>query len=112
MHPLLAGFVLAWREKTRYPKDNVFPSVKLGWQEAAVGIHHGTEIPEARRGQSWCDRDRLEGSLWFSQFSALTGNCAGEAESGPEDSAGYAASRGLRHNHGTVRSVRHGVDAG
>jgi len=32
MHPLLAGFMLAWRERTRYPKDNdyVFPSVRLG----------------------------------------------------------------------------------
>src|SRR4029077_7650028 len=57
-------------------------------QEAAVSIRHGTEIPEARRGQSWCARDGLEGSPWFSQFSALTGNCAGEAESGSEDSAG------------------------
>src|SRR5207237_3817844 len=32
MHPLLAGFLLAWRERTRYPNDNdyVFPSVRLG----------------------------------------------------------------------------------
>jgi integrase len=31
MHPLLAGFLLAWRERTPYVKDNdfVFPSVKL-----------------------------------------------------------------------------------
>ena len=30
-HPLLAGFLLAWRERTRYQQDNdyVFPSVKL-----------------------------------------------------------------------------------
>src|SRR6266403_1739686 len=32
MHPLLAGFLLAWRERTHYPRDNdyVFPSVRLG----------------------------------------------------------------------------------
>src|SRR5207253_3093058 len=32
LHPLLAGFMLAWRERTHYPRDNdyVFPSVKLG----------------------------------------------------------------------------------
>ena len=31
MHPLLAGFLLAWRERTNYAKDNdfVFPSFKL-----------------------------------------------------------------------------------
>ena len=31
MHPLLAGFFLAWRERTKYAKesDYVFPSVKL-----------------------------------------------------------------------------------
>jgi integrase len=31
MHPLLAGFLLAWRERTKYAKDSdyVFPSVKL-----------------------------------------------------------------------------------
>ena len=31
MHPLLAGFLLAWREKTSYGKDNdfVFPSTRL-----------------------------------------------------------------------------------
>ncbi len=31
MHPLLAGFLLAWRERTKYAKngDFVFPSVKL-----------------------------------------------------------------------------------
>jgi integrase len=31
MHPLLAGFLLAWRERTPYAKDNdfVFPSTKL-----------------------------------------------------------------------------------
>jgi integrase len=31
MHPLLAGFLLAWRERTKYAKesDYVFPSVKL-----------------------------------------------------------------------------------
>ena len=32
MHPLLAGFLLAWRERTPYARndDYVFPSVKLG----------------------------------------------------------------------------------
>src|SRR5204862_1382282 len=31
MHPLLAGFLLAWRDKTPYSKDTdfVFPSVRL-----------------------------------------------------------------------------------
>ncbi len=31
MHPLLAGFLLAWREKTTYPRDEdfVFPSTRL-----------------------------------------------------------------------------------
>ena len=31
MHPLLAGFLLAWRERTKYATDSdfVFPSVKL-----------------------------------------------------------------------------------
>ena len=31
MHPLLAGFLLAWREKTPYARDNdfVFPSTRL-----------------------------------------------------------------------------------
>jgi integrase len=31
MHPLLTGFLLTWRERTKYTKesDYVFPSVKL-----------------------------------------------------------------------------------
>ena len=31
MHPLLAGFLLAWREKTAYARENdfVFPSIRL-----------------------------------------------------------------------------------
>jgi integrase len=76
MHPLLAGFMQAWRERTRYAKDNdyVFPSVRLGGkkrQEAAVSIHHGTEISETRRCQSWCDRDGLEGTFRFPQLPAF-----------------------------------------
>jgi integrase len=39
MHPLLAGFMLAWRERTRYPKDkdDVFPSVRLGGKKPPSG---------------------------------------------------------------------------
>ena len=81
-------------------------------QEAVVSIHHGAEIPETRSRHGWRDCGRLEGPLRFSQFSALTGNRAGEAESGSENRAGYAASRGLRDDNAAVCPVRHGVDAG
>jgi hypothetical protein len=56
---------------------------KAGRQEASLSIHHGAEIPETRRCQTWCDCDGLEGSFRVSQLPALTRNGDGEAESRP-----------------------------
>ena len=58
MHPLLAGFFLAWRERTKYAKDSdyVFPSVKLRGKKSAVRVHHGAEIlapGSHHRGMGW-----------------------------------------------------------
>src|SRR5438067_3581882 len=97
---------LSQGQRLRVPKREAWG------QEAAVSIHHGAEVPETRSHQGRCNCGRLERSFRLSQFSPLTGNGAGEAESGSQDGAGYAASRGLRHHHGGVCTVRHGVDAG
>ena len=81
-------------------------------QETAVGLRHGAEIPAARSHQRGCDLGRLERSFRLSQLSAFPGNIAGEAESGCQDRARCAASRGLRNDHGPVCPVRYGVHAG
>jgi len=52
---LLAGFMLAWREKTRYPKDNdyVFPSVKLGGKKplsASIMVQKYLRPPPSKSG--------------------------------------------------------------
>ena len=114
MHPLLAGFLLAWRERTKYAKesDYVFPSRKAERQEAAVRVHHGAEILATRSHQRWRDSCELEGALRFSQLSPFTSDGNGEAESGPQNRAGCSAARGLWHNDGTLCTVRHGLHAG
>src|SRR5713101_1031223 len=57
--------------------------------------------------------------FWLGFFSlgatrhlpASTGDGAGQTESGCEDGAGVAASRGLRDDYAALRAVGHGVDA-
>ena len=70
MHPLLAGFLLAWRDKTKYAKesDYVFPSVKLRGQEAAVRVHHGAEILGAGSSHRRRDRANWKGRFGFHNF--------------------------------------------
>ena len=77
-------------------------------QEAAVRVHHGAEIFAPRSHQRRRDSRELEGTLRLSQLSPFAGNGTSEAESGPENRPRCAASRGLRHNDGTLCAVRHG----
>ena len=46
MHPVLAGFLMAWRERTPYAKDDdyVFPSFRLKGKKAVIGFNHGAEV--------------------------------------------------------------------
>ena len=114
MHPLLAGFLLAWRERTKYAKesDYVFPSVKLRGKKplsASIMVQKYLRPAAISAGVIRCE---LEGTLRFSQLSPFTGDGTGEAESGPQNRAGCSAARGLWHNDGTLCAVRHGVHAG
>ncbi len=111
MHPLLAGFLLAWHERTKYAKesDYVFPSVKLrGKKPLSASIMALAPRSHKRRRDSF----ELEGTLRFSQLSPFTGDGTCEAESGPQNRAGCSAARGLWHNDGTLCTVRHGLHEG
>lgn len=114
MHPLLAGFLLSMARANKVCKRQRLrvSERKAERQEAAVGLHHGTEVPPPSRRHSWRDPSGLEGTLRVSQLSPFAGCGAGEVESGSEDGAGCAAPRGFRHNHGIVCAVRHGLHAG
>src|SRR5581483_266705 len=81
-------------------------------QEAAVRIRYGAEVLAPRRGQRWRDSLELEGTLRLSQLSPFAGNCTGEVESRSKNCPRCAASRGLRHDYGTLCAVRHGIYAG
>jgi len=80
-------------------------------QEAALGVHHGAEVPEAGRGEGRSDQGRGESAFWLSQLPACTGDGAGQTKGGREDGARDAASRGLRDDYAALRTVGHGVDA-
>jgi hypothetical protein len=84
---------------------------KAQGQEAAVSVHHGAEVLEAGGSESRSHQGRRESTFRLSQLPACTGDGAGEAESGCEDGARDATSRGLRDDHAALRTVRHGVDA-
>ena len=114
MHPLLAGFLLAWRERTKYAKesDYVFPSVKLRGKKplsASIMVQKYLRPAAISAGVICCG---LEGTLRFSQLSSFAGDGTSEAEGGPENRARSSAARGLRHDHGTLCAVRHGLHAG
>jgi len=110
MYSHLVDFMLAWREKTLYPKDNdyVFPTVKLGGKKplsASIMVQKYLRPAAVKAGVIASD---WKGSLRFS-ISAFTGNRTGEGESGSEYRAGCAASRGLRDDYAAVCPVRHGA---
>jgi len=114
MHPLLAGFLLAWRERTKYAKDSdyVFPSVKLRGKKplsASVMVQKYLRPAATRAGR---DLRGLEGTFRLSQLSSFAGDGTSEAEGGPENRTRRAAPRGLRHDHGALCAVRHGLHAG
>jgi integrase len=113
IHPLLAGFLLAWREKNAFPQGHRLrvPERRAQGQEAPVRFHHGAELPAAGSGESGSHQVRREGAFWLSQFPALARNRVGKTESGSQNGAGDAASRGLRDHHAALCAVRHGADA-
>jgi integrase len=83
MHPPLAGFLLAWRERTNYAnwpgaKERTMPKTrfcvsqsKAARQEAAVRVHHGAEILAACSRPCRCDPCRLERTA-FTTFAILS----------------------------------------
>ena len=81
-------------------------------QKAALRVRYGAEIFAPRGSQRRRDARGLEGTLRLSQLSPFAGNCTGEVESRSKNCPRCAASRGLRHNDGTVCAVRHGIYAG
>ncbi len=114
MHPLLAGFLLAWRERTKYAKesDYVFPSVKLrGKKPLSASIMVQKYLRPAAINAGVISAD-WKGRFGFHNFRHSLATALVKLKSGSEDGAGDAASRGLRHDYGTLCTVRHGLDAG
>jgi len=70
MHPLLAGFLLAWRERTPYARndDYVFPSVKLGGKKPLSPSLMVQKYLRTRCDRSWSDREGLKGRFGFHNF--------------------------------------------
>ena len=110
-HPSRISSRLAREDALRQGHRLRVPERPTQGQEAVVGIHHGAEVSEAGGGDSGRDQGRREGAFRLSQLPARTGNGAGEAESGCEDGAGDATSRGLRDDHAALRAIGHGFDA-
>src|SRR5229473_4524411 len=81
-------------------------------QEAAVRVHHGAEILAPCSHHRGRDLRGLEGTLRLSQLSSFAGDGTSETEGGPENRTRSAAPRGLRHDHGALCAVRHGLYAG
>ena len=70
MHPLLAGFLLAWHERTTFAKDSdlVFPSIKLKGKKPLVSVRHGTEIFPTGSREGGSDHGRGRYVLAFTTF--------------------------------------------
>ncbi len=114
LHPLVAGFLLAWRDRTPYAKDRdyVFPSLKLKGKKPLSPLHPSAEILATGSYQGRSNSTGVERPLRFSQLPTFTGDGVGETEGRPEDRAGRSASRRLRHHDATVCAIRHGSHAG
>ena len=113
MHPLLAGFLLALRDKTPFGKDTdfVFPSVRLKGKKplsASIMVQKYLRPAAVKAGTI---KEGGEGAFRLSQLPARAGDGAREAESRGENRAGDPASRGLRYDDAALRTVGHGVDA-
>jgi hypothetical protein len=113
MHPLLAGFLLAWRDKTPFGKDTdfVFPSVRLkGKKPLSASIMVQKYLrPAAVKAGVIKEGEKVR--FGFHKLPARSGDGAGQTESGCEDRAGDTASRGLRDDYAALRTIGHGVDA-
>src|SRR5208282_564313 len=75
-------------------------------------VHHGAEILAPCSHQRRRDCCELEGTLRLSQLSSFACDGTSETEGGPENRTRSSAPRGLRHDHGTLCAVRHGLYAG
>jgi hypothetical protein len=108
MHPLLAGFLLAWRDKTPFSNGHRFcvPECQAERQEATVRVRYGAKVPEAGGGESRSHQGSREGTFWLSQLSECTGDRAGETESGGQNGAGDTAPRGLRDDYAALTHRR------
>jgi integrase len=75
MHPALAGFLLAWRERTPYGKDGdfVFPSFRLKGKKPLSASIMVQKYLRACCHQSRGPRGRGARALRLSQFSPFTG---------------------------------------
>ncbi len=114
LHPLLAGFLLAWHERTKYAKESdcVFPIVKLRGKKplsASIMVQKYLRPAAVSAGVipvNWKGRFGLH-NFRHSLATALV-----KLKVDPKNCPRCTASRGLRHNDGTVRAVRHGIYAG
>jgi integrase len=114
MHPLLAGFLLAWRERTKYAKesDYVFPSVKLRGKKplsASIMVQKYLRPAAITAGVICAD---WKGRFGFHNFRHSLATALVKLKVDPKTRTRSAAPRGLRHDYGTLCAVRHGLYAG
>ena len=112
-NPLLAGFLLAWRQKTPYAKDNdfVFPSTRLkGRKPLSASILVQKYLrPAAVKAGVIEDGQKVPR---VPQLPSFAGFGPGEDESRPEDRPGVPAAGAHQDYSPAVRPIRHGVEAG
>src|SRR5260370_38841567 len=114
MHPLLAGFLLAWRERTKYAKesDYVFPSVKLrGKKPLSASIMVQKYLRPAAISAGMIPAN-WKGRFGFHNFRHSLATALVKLKVDAKNRAGCSAARGLWHNDGTLCTVRHGLHAG
>ena len=115
MHPLLAGFLMAWRETNDVCQGQglCLSQLPAERQKAAVCVHHGAEVLAARCHQG--RRYPAEPSGYVSASTTFSHSLASalvKLKVDPKTVQGVPAARGLQDNDATLRAVRHGVDAG
>ena len=114
MHPLLAGFLLSWRERTPYAKDCdfVFPSLKLrGKKPLSPSVMVQKYLRPAAVAAGVIAAD-WKGRFGFHNFRHFTCDRVGGHETGSENRSGHSAPRGSGDYHEAVRTIGHGVHAG
>jgi len=114
MHPLLAGFLLAWREKTPYASDNdfVFPSTRLKGKKplsASILVQKYLRPAAVKAGVI---EDGQKVRFGFHNFRHSLASALVKMKVDPKTVQEFLRA-GAHHDHSpAVRPIRHGVEEG